>query len=261
MGGHAEAPGHAESPLHRLDHRVKALAALGVIVCAVLTPDSRLWVALVYLGMLVVLLGLSRVPAAVILRRAAVFGPFVLMAVILLPFTRRGDGTAAAAFRVLGIRVVLYQDGVRAAASVLAKSTTSAVAVVLLVSTTPVPLVLRALQWMRLPRSLVSVIALLIRYLTLLKEEAATMMRAARSRGWEWGSLRRRIGAAGGIVGSLFLRTYERGERVHRAMLARGFDGSLRVAEEAPLMPRDLAGLTGFLLAVLGVLAATAFVR
>ncbi len=261
MEGRAEAPRHGKGPLHRLDHRVKALAALGIVVCSVLAPDSRLWVVLAYLGMLAVLLGMSRIPAGVVLRRVAAFGPFVLMAVVLLPLTRRGDGTAAAVFGLFGVRVILYREGVRAAASVFLKSTTSAVAVVLLISTTPVPLVLRALDWLRLPRALVSVIALLIRYLSLLRGEAGAMMRAARSRGWEWGSLGRRVGAAGGIVGSLFLRTYERGERVHRAMLARGFDGSLRSAPEHPFTLLDITALTGFLFAVFGMLAVSAFLR
>jgi cobalt/nickel transport system permease protein len=257
----AEAARAERGLLHRQDHRVKTLAALALVLCAVLVPEPRLWVLTIYLGALAVLFLLSRVPPGTALRRLARFGPFVAMAVVLLPFTRRGDGAATAVFHVRGFALVLYQAGLRAAAAVLLKSVTSAAAVVLLVSTTPFPLILRALEWMRMPRTLVSVISLLVRYLALLRGESAALMRAARSRGWEWGTLGRRVRAAGGIVGSLFLRTYERGERVHRAMLARGFDGSFPAAAERPLGPPEIAALAGFLAAVSAVLAAAALLR
>jgi cobalt/nickel transport system permease protein len=82
------------------------------------------------------------------------------------------------------------------------------------------------------------------------------LTRAARSRNWEAGPFRTRLAAAGGIVGSLFLRTYDRGERVYTAMMARGYDGRFRTLEEPPLTLGAVAALAGFLVLVAGILAA-----
>ncbi len=109
-----------EGLLSRLDHRVKALAAVAVAVAAALVPQNRIWIVLVYLGALAGLGLFSGVKARIILRRLAGFGPFVAVAVVLLPFTRRGDGTASAVIHVWGLPVVLYREGLLAAASVLA---------------------------------------------------------------------------------------------------------------------------------------------
>jgi cobalt/nickel transport system permease protein len=233
---------------------VKVLTALALILCVVSMPDTRLWIFLVYLGLLLALFSASRLPAGFVARRAAWFGPFVASAVLFLPFTRRGGGTVLAAVSILGLPVALYREGARAAAAVFLKSTTSGLAVVLLVSTTPLAEVLRALEWMRVPRTLVSVISLLSRYLLLLRGEVTSVTRAARSRAWESAKVRRRVAAAGGIVGSLFLRTYDRAERVHRAMLARGGEGAFRAPRFNPLGVRDWAVVAGFSLLVLAPL-------
>ena len=127
----------------------------------------------------------------------------------------------------------------------------------LLVCTTPFSGLLRALERLRFPRLLLTIIAFLYRYLFLLQGEFLRLARAARSRNWEAGPLRVRLAAAGGIVGSLFLRTYARGERVYTAMLARGYDGRFRTLLGAGRDPGSGGGRWGSSwLLVLGVLAA-----
>ncbi len=84
-----------------------------------------------------------------------------------------------------------------------------------------------------MPRLLVAIIGFMYRYLAVLAGEAGRLNRARRSRsavvaGRGGGSVRWRAGVVGGMVGSLFLRSYERSERVYGAMQARGFDGEFR---------------------------------
>ena len=95
----------------------------------------------------------------------------------------------------------------------------------------------------------------MLRYADLIVAEAARMRRARLSRGHDprflW-----QVGATARGVGALFVRAYERGERVHLAMLSRGFDGAMPCAEEgAPSRRQWLAGLApaGFAVALAAV--------
>jgi len=244
------------SPVHGIEARLKAAGAFVLIVSAVLLPAEGIWPFAAYLALLGGLLALARLPLAPVLRRLAGFAPFIVTAAVLLPFTRPGDGTVSASLRLGGWELRLYRAGLLAAKAVVLKSLISASSVVLLVSTTPFSGLLRALQRLGFPRLLLTIIAFLYRYLFLLQGEFLRLTRAARSRNWEAGSFRARLAAAGGIVGSLFLRTYDRGERVYTAMLARGYDGCFRTLSEPPLRPGAAAALGLFLALVLGVLIA-----
>jgi cobalt/nickel transport system permease protein len=248
-----------DSPVHRLEARAKLLGALTLALAAVLLPPERTWPFGVYLAIVAGLVTLARLPLGIVLKRAAAFGPFILTAVVLLPFTRVGDGTVGAVIPLGSLRVHLYRAGLLAAKGVLLKSLISALSMIVLVSTTPFSRLLRAMERLRFPRLLLAIIAFLYRYLFLLLGEFLRLTRAARSRNWEAGPLPVRLRATGGIVGSLFLRTYSRGERVYTAMLARGFDGRFRPLTETSLTVRDVAALAGFLALVLGVLAAALF--
>lgn len=243
------------SPVHRIEARLKTAGALALIVAVSLLPPERTWPFAAYLFLVVGLIALARLPLAPVLRRLIGFAPFIATAVVLLPFSRPGDGTVSAVLELGPIHLRLYRAGLLAAKAVVFKSLISALSVVLLVSTTPFSGLLRALERLRFPRLLLAIIAFLYRYLFLLQGEFLRLTRAARSRNWEVGPLRTRLQATGGIVGSLFLRTYDRGERVYTAMLARGYDGRFRTLDEAPLNWCGGAALAGFLAVVLGVLA------
>jgi cobalt/nickel transport system permease protein len=248
-----------DSPVHRLEARTKLLGALALILSAVLLPPERTWPFGAYLSLVAVLAALARLPFKIVLKRAAAFGPFVLTAVVLLPFTRPGDGSVVAAIPLGSLQVNLYRAGLLAAKAILLKSLISALTMIVLVSTTPFNRLLRAMEQLRFPRLLLAIIAFLYRYLFLLIGEFLRLKRAARSRNWEAGAFVVRLRATGGIIGSLFLRTYSRGERVYLAMLARGFDGRFRPLTVTSLGARDVGWLAGFLALVLGLLAAAWF--
>ena len=106
---------------------------------------------------------------------------------------------------------------------------------------------------------MVSIISFMYRYLGVLGDEATRMNRARASRsavgpsGRPGGTIRWRASVTGSMVGSLFLRSYERSERIYGAMQARGFDGQLRYLPGPPLtrtaiavFALGLAGLAAF---------------
>lgn len=209
---------HGHSPVHRAQPHLKILALLGFVLLVVATP--REWYA-AYAVHLLALLGiivLSRVPLTYLLKRLVVEVPFVVFAV-LMPFIAHGPQV-----EVLGVG--LSEPGLLAAWGLLVKGTLGVLASLTLAATTEPDEVLRGLTRLRLPDLVVQIMGFMIRYLEVVSGEMGRMMTAMRSRGCEprhprhWPALARSLGA-------LFIRSYERGERVHLAMLSRGYTGTL----------------------------------
>jgi cobalt/nickel transport system permease protein len=145
------------------------------------------------------------------------------------------------------------------------KSWVSVQAALLLSFTTPFPDLVEALRRLRVPRLLVAIIGFMYRYLAVLSGEAGRLNRARLSRsavvaGRGGGSLRWRAGVVGGMAGSLFIRSYERSERVYAAMQARGFDGEFRSMGGRTLTATDWTAFVVVAAAILLFLLAGQFV-
>ena len=127
--------------------------------------------------------------------------------------------------------------------SIMAKSWLSVQAALLLAYTTAFADLVDALRALRVPAIIVSIISFMYRYLAVLTDEAGRMSRARQSRsaaapdGRSGGSLSWRARVTGAMVGSLFIRSYERSERIYAAMLARGFAGTFHSTELAAARP------------------------
>lgn len=184
-------------------------------------------------------------------RRAFLAAPFLLAALPLV-FTRSGDplGTIA-----LGPLVLTASgEGLRQFTTIAAKSWVSVQAALLLAFTTPFHELVDGLRQLRLPRIMVAIISFMYRYLGVLGDEASRMARAraarsAASDGRSGGSIVWRARVTGSMVGALFLRSYERSERIYAAMQARGFEGEFRHLHSRALRPNEVAVLGAVLLA------------
>ncbi len=211
------------SPVHRLPAEVKVVGALLGAVGVVATPPEAFAVFAGHLLVLVAVWTVARIPPGWVLRRAVIELPFVVLAV-LLPFTGPGP-------RVDVAGLALSQPGLLGAWNIVAKGTLGVLVSLTLAATTPLRDLLSGLQRLHAPALVVTIATLMLRYVDLIVAEAGRMRRARLSRGhdprWLW-----QVGATARGVGSLFLRTYERGERVHLAMLSRGFDGALPRADD-----------------------------
>jgi cobalt/nickel transport system permease protein len=113
----------------------------------------------------------------------------------------------------------------------------------LLVLTTTIPALFHGLAALRMPPLLVAILASMYRYISVLADEFTAMRRAATSRNL-FSTGRRQRQVIGNMMGSLFIRTYERGERIHQAMLARGFTGLPPLATRVRIGPADRLALT-----------------
>jgi cobalt/nickel transport system permease protein len=209
---------HGHSRIHHASAHRKLVALVTFMLLAVATPISwwPLFVAYaVALGAVVVA---SQVPPLYLGKRMVVEVPFVLFA-LLVPFVGHGPQV-----EVLGLTV--SEPGLVAAAGLLAKGTLGVLASLTLAATTEPDDILRGLQRLRMPDQIVQIMGLMIRYLDVVTGEMGRMLTAMRSRGCDprsprhWPALAKALGA-------LFIRSYERGERIHLAMLSRGYTGTL----------------------------------
>lgn len=202
----------AHGSLHRIDARLKLLTTLALVLAVVLLPIGS-WRPLGGAAMLLAfLVGISGVSPGILLRRGlAVMPVVVLLAVMIAP----SHPMAAR----LGPWVV--------GGTILAKNCLTILSVLLLAHVTPFRDLMTALEQLRAPTVLVATLLLMYRYLFVLAEQLSRMARARRSRSFrrsrwsEWP-----LGAS--LIAGLLLRSFERGERVHAAMLARGWDGTFR---------------------------------
>ena len=218
------------SPLHRARPQCKVAASLLFVLAVVATPREAVWAYGLYALLLAGLARVARVPLGLLARRLVIELPFLLFAV-LLPVVGQGE-------RVEVLGLPLATDGLWAAWNILVKGTLGVTASLLVAATTPVPEVLRGLERLRLPRAFTSVAGFMVRYADVIADDLRRMRIARLSRGydprWIW-----QARAVAATAGALFIRSYERGERVYLAMVSRGYAGSMPVLEDLAASPRQ----------------------
>ena len=218
------------SPLHSLSATAKVIVFLVLIIVCVTTAPSAYLSFAGYLTFLAVCLVVSRVPVIHVLRLSLVVVPFLAMAALSIPFfSRAAEGRNAATAVHPGL--IVFQG-------IALKSFISVCSLILLSAITPFPHFLSALRKLGTPRLLISLMSFTYRYLFLMVEEFERMVRARDARcyggGWLW-----QTRVVGRMVGTFFVRSYERAERVYNAMAARGFDGRVPVQDAQPMGLKD----------------------
>ncbi|GAA6526053.1 cobalt ECF transporter T component CbiQ [Intrasporangium sp. DVR] len=209
---------HGHSPVHRLPAHAKIVALVGYVLAVVSTPRGVFWPYAAHLLALAGAVLLSRVPWRHLARRLVIEVPFVVFAVV-LPLVAAGPRT------VVG-PVEVSQPGLEAAAALLAKGTLGVLASLLLAATTEARDIVAGFEKLRLPQPLVQIMSFMLRYTEVVAADLGRMRIARESRGFRARSVRQ-WPALGATMGTLFIRSYERGERVHLAMLSRGYTGRL----------------------------------
>jgi len=161
---------------------------------------------------------IARLPILTVFKRSLIEVPFVLFA-LLMPFFGSGES-----YEVAGL--TLYREGILAGTAIVAKGTLGVLGAITLSSTSTAREILRGLERLKLPALMVNIASFMLRYINVVTDEMERMRIARASRGFEARGIRDwRILAS--VVATLFMRSYERGERVHLAMLSRGFTGVL----------------------------------
>jgi cobalt/nickel transport system permease protein len=203
---HQQVVAAVETPLHRAPAECKVLATILFVIAVALVPRGHLvWPYALDAALLVVVAVAAQADPRMLLQRLAIETPFVLF-VIVLPF--------------------VAEDGAWLAFGIVAKATLAVLATGVLAWTTTGPEILRGAERLGLPKQLVAIAGFSLRYFSVIADQLRRMRLARTQRGddarWLWQSR-----AATKGIGALAVRTFERGERVHVAMLARGYDGRM----------------------------------
>jgi cobalt/nickel transport system permease protein len=237
------------SALHGLDPRAKILAGLAVVLGVVLLPPARPLEFALLAALLLAGAAIGRLPLGWVLRRSAVVLPVAGAIALLAPLARSGGSMS-----VGGLLGAWSGDGWVVAWAIASKAWLSVLVMVVLSGTTPTSQLIRGLEALRVPDVFIALFSFLYRYVDVFRGQVRAMRTALDSRAPAMGRLRR-IGLYGNLAGNLFVRAYDRGERIHAAMLSRGFDGTLPASDALRLRPADALLLTvaAFIVAALSL--------
>ncbi|MFH0763322.1 MAG: cobalt ECF transporter T component CbiQ [Candidatus Omnitrophota bacterium] len=196
-----------DSFIHRLEPRVKVIGFFALIVFIALIKPGSFFILGLCVILTAVLILLSGIPFRFILKRLLAAVPFVLMVSVFIPFIKNGRPTA---------------DGWALFCSIVIKSSLCICSMVLLMNSMRFCDFLKALEKLKVPPPITLILSFMYRYIFVIADEFMKMKQARESRspgGSRWLNFK----AHAFMAGVLFLRSYERAERVYLAMCARGY--------------------------------------
>ena len=209
---------HRHSKIHDLPGHIKILSFFAFIVVVVLTP-IRQWESFIgYFAIVFIVIFFSRLPLWTLAKRATIEFPFLIFA-LLMPFTAGGE-----TFDVGPI--ALSREGAIAGLNLITKATLGVACSMILAGSTTAHSILAGFVRIKTPSLFVQIASFMIRYLNVINDQMTRMKVAREARGFEAKGIRS-WPIFTSTLGALFIRSYERGERVHLAMLSRGYQGTL----------------------------------
>ncbi|MEA1869975.1 MAG: cobalt ECF transporter T component CbiQ [Euryarchaeota archaeon] len=236
------------SPIHRWDPRLRLVSIFTLIFSVMLLYNLQL----VVIGMIfaIVLTCITKIPFPFILSRMRVVFVLVLPFFVIIPFTVIGDGVEIASFGgiTLSYRGVEY---VKFAAMIVLKALTAVMLIFPMIGTSRMDITIKALEGLHLPNKLVQMFAFTYRYIFVLDDEFTRMDRSLASRGFKRrGNLYTLITISKAIA-MLFVKSYERADRVFYAMRSKGYSGTVATLHEFHARRQDwvnMAVVVGFAL-------------
>lgn len=216
-----------DSPLHILEPRTKLLAFTVLIIAVLCIPMGSSSLFIAYFFLTAILMGISQVPLNYIVGRTLLILPFIVLASLALPWK------GYAGIGILFVRAVLCL-----------------MLLILLTNTTRFIELLRGLRKLGCPQILVMNLSFLYRYLFVLTEEAMRMKQARDCRRVGRAPLLEELRLLSSMLGTLLIRSFERAERMHGAMLSRGYSGDFPVISPKKFSWHDLAFISGVTLFV-----------
>lgn len=218
-GGHVHALyRHGDTVIHHLRPQTKIAASFLFVFAVVTTPREAIWAFGVYATIILAVAAVARLGFRFVATRMIIEVPFVVAA-LLFPFFAAGDTVS-----VLGLD--LSRSGIWDMWNVLAKATLGLGTSIVLAGTTDIPSMLKGFEALRVPRVVTAIMGFMIRYLDVVLGEFRRMRVAMQSRGHNpsWIGQAKPYATSAGII---FVRSYERGERVYLAMASRGYAGHM----------------------------------
>lgn len=207
--------------IHRLDPRVKVITTLLFIVYVVSFNKYEIARLLPFFLFPALLVNLADLPWVFLLRKILLVSPFVLFIGIFNPFLDKEILGQIGSWQITG--------GWMSLLSILLRFILTVGAALLLIATTGFPAICMALEKLGAPKIFTVQLLMLYRYLFVLSEESIRTVRAYTLRSFSRKKMRYHVFKQ--LLGNLLLRTLDRAQRIHMAMLSRAFTGEIKVAK------------------------------
>ena len=234
--GHLDALSNKETAIHRVDPRVKVLTTFCFIVVVVSFQKYDLVRLMPFSIYPISVMAIGDIPFSYILKKLLLSSPFVIFMAMFNPILDRSPAYELGVLSVSG--------GFVSFASIIAKFALTVSAALATIACTGFDSICSALGRMGVPSVLTVQLLLVYRYIFVMGEEAARMARSRALRSFGNRGMGMSVYAA--MIGQLLLRTMDRGQRIHLAMLCRGFDGNIRYVKMSRIRPSDLLFFFGW---------------
>ncbi|KZX15496.1 nickel transport protein NikQ [Methanobrevibacter cuticularis] len=226
-----------DSAIHNLDGRIKLILTIMIIVYSVYTTD--LIILLILEIYLIILLLISKVSIGFFAKRILLILPFGGFLAVFQPFIKPG-----AILYTLPLGLTITYDGVLFGVLLISRLIVCLSAIVLLSSVTPIETIVNSMRKLGFPKIMSMILSMTIRYLFVFYDELDTIRKAQKSRSFSiWNkktSYFWRLKQVGYTIMMLFLKSFEKGEKVYYSMLSRGYTGeSVSYRKENPIMKMD----------------------
>lgn len=232
------------SLLHRTDPRVKLCLALLLSVTIALVENCSAQLVAVAAGCL--LLASARLPLKETARRLAAVNLFLFLVVVVVPFTTPGVEIVSL------FSLPVTSEGLQLALSVWLKCNAILAVNLAFLSTSTIFSLSHAMAHLGVPSKLVQLFFFSWRYIHVIEHEFQRIRTAARLRGFRPGTTIHTYRTLAWMIGALLIKGFERGERVYRAMLCRGFDGTFWILSHFHFHIRDgMVAIAGIMLALM----------
>ncbi|MDL2259550.1 cobalt ECF transporter T component CbiQ [Deltaproteobacteria bacterium OttesenSCG-928-K17] len=231
----AEGSPGSDSPLSGVDPRLKIVSAVAWSV--LLAGLGAIASALTALAGSLMLIILAKCPWRNLAGRLMTVNFFVLFMWFMLPFSFSSPGLVVASLGPLEIT----REGLELAALLTIKANAIVIAVIALLATSPLYILAAAGRGLYFPEKLINIFLLTVRYFHVMLSEYKRLRNAMRARGFKSGLNRNTINGLANLAGSLLVRSFDRAERVHKAMLCRGYTGRIWVNTDFSLKKKDAA--------------------
>ncbi len=228
--GYMDILSYQDTPIHKIDPRAKLITSLVFILTVVSFSKYEISMLVPFIIFPIYLLTSGNIPAAYIVKKVLYVSPFAFMIGVFNPFFDRE------------IIVYLGNTGISGGwmsfLSIMLRFALTVSTALTLIACTGFNNICFALNRLGAPKVFAVQLLFLYRYIFVLSEEAAKMVRARNLRSFDGKG--KGIKSYGPLLGSLLLRTMNRAERIHLAMLCRGFDGRIRIMKKYNFGFREL---------------------
>jgi len=210
------------SIIHTLNPTLKLLNIIFFIIILVSIQHYTCFEFLLFTTIAILITNLAKIPFEKILKEIIIFVPFLFF-ILLFALFKEGDS-----FFKYGLINITY-TGIHTFFSLFIKSILSITMMLILIMTTPFIQILRSLKDLHVPDEIILIFFFLYRYSILFIKEINRLLNAMKIRSVDLSSLDL-LKNFGSVIGVVFIRTFERAERIYQAMLSRGFDTNKFIA-------------------------------